>query len=1145
MSTANERTFQGELYRVINNILSSDGSYGFMKITQEENVGKKGSPRFADGKLYSNQDGRKIVLFELKNTKWDATDDDLVSHAALKALNKGYEYFVTGTPRQLVVFRTFEEGVTLSDRKLKVYTISNVFKDDDVLLPSFEKEIAPKLKVFLKELSDLIHNVKEVHWDSIDRIFVNKLSSYILEASAEMFSIMFEKIKKDKAFRLRLRSYLKSQDVFNLTLDFDSKDVYKICQLSNYLLYLKVIFYSYLQRDVPELHLKPLEIPEDKKHLNKTLRSRFDDVLKHDFEMIFSENIFDEFEFEPKYIPVLKHNVGQIKNLRFEDLNADIIGAIYNTLIDNQEQHDRGQHFTNTNEVDIVNSFCIRHDTNFILDSGCGAGTFLVRGYLFLKHFHKTYSHQQLLERLWGIEIAPFPAFLSTMNLSLLNIRAFDNYPVIINSDFSKIRNGSTYSGIFLNANHVFEIKSLGRKIAEVKLPEFDACVGNPPYIRQEKIEHKDVWSQLAKVNFGIERINQQSDLYVYYLIHTAAFLRDYGRMGYVISSSWLDVSFGAGLQKFILDRFRIIAVIDHQKKRSFETALINTVILILEKCSIHNERQSNDVKFVRIFCDYEKLIGNSGDRERLELLESFRDLIVNTTINTKNQDFQISVVGQKQLEEQSTFNGKYSNGYWGARYLRSPDVFDRIMTRASKDFEPLQNFMEVQYGIKTGANEFFYLIDETEKVRGLGEMEYKLQFGVLKGKHMDSWEIYGWFYSELTSKHYIIEREYVRPVFKSQREAENLSVNKDKLKFYVLFCSEVKTKLIKQGKKVVKYINEGEEYDIHKRASVSSRSLWYDLTNIGYVGDFIFPSKIGERFRLIDNRSAGVLCDKVNYIIKVKDEYREFVDLFFLYLNSTIFRFLVDLFSRQMVVKVSDVDVNLVEKTLIVKPSVLSLFRGKLKSVDQSLRNREQETIYQEVLKQDRIELDTIIFNSINLDIDDVMELHREACKYIRDREEKAESLSLAKSKQKLSYDEIYRIIKDRFPEIRRYKELVKDHQTQNFDVPDGDAKYPKEGVGKENLFGLYNVFFNQGKRQKMLTFDNPKQLELFEFLNRVLETKKMKLEIPRYKDDCQLVLTMIKQDFEEYAKQIQSFLKTNRSSENYVSVYRDVLFS
>ena len=76
--SVNERTFQGELYRIINDILQSQEEICFSKITQEENIGKKGEARFADGKLYSSSDKRKIVSFELKDAKWDATDEVLV-----------------------------------------------------------------------------------------------------------------------------------------------------------------------------------------------------------------------------------------------------------------------------------------------------------------------------------------------------------------------------------------------------------------------------------------------------------------------------------------------------------------------------------------------------------------------------------------------------------------------------------------------------------------------------------------------------------------------------------------------------------------------------------------------------------------------------------------------------------------------------------------------------------------------------------------------------------------------------------------------------------------------------------------------------------------------------------------------------------
>jgi type I restriction-modification system DNA methylase subunit len=274
---------------------------------------------------------------------------------------------------------------------------------------------------------------------------------------------------------------------------------------------------------------------ENQQTLNKVLRKKFDKVLEWDYESIFTKTVLDEITFEDNFLPVLKRQVEELNHLDFKDLKADIIGAIYNTLIDNQEQHDRGQHFTNTNEVDIVNGFCINKNTHTIIDTGCGAGTFLVRAYKFLQYFHPNKTHEQLLELIWGIEIAPFPVFLSTMNLCLLNVKSIDNYPIVINEDFCKIKSKNYFKVKFKHENKILKVKNLQEREAEVQIPEFDACVGNPPYIRQELIEHKDCWLKNVEDEWNIKSINKQSDLYVYYLMHTANLLKDGKRLGYVI----------------------------------------------------------------------------------------------------------------------------------------------------------------------------------------------------------------------------------------------------------------------------------------------------------------------------------------------------------------------------------------------------------------------------------------------------------------------------------------------------------------------------------------------------------------------------------------------------------------------------------
>jgi len=1142
-----ERTFQGELYRIINKLLEHDENIKFSKITQEENVGVV-SPKFADGKLYSSVDLSKIVSFELKNTNWDATDEILVKDAAQKANDNGYDYFVTGTPRQLIIYKTFISGIQLNDRKLKIYIISNIKKEDDILLPFYEKQITPKLKEFLSDLSDLLHGVREVHWDSIDKFFVNKLSAYILESSAEMFEQMYEKITISPAFKKELKIYLKNQDIFNVTLNFDSHDIYNLCQLANYLLFLKIMFYSYLQKEVPELNLKSLQIPEDKDLLNKTLRARFDDVLKHDYNSIFESSVLDQFEFSPRYIPVFKKNVEEIKRLDFKELNADIIGTIYNTLIDNQEQHDRGQHFTNINEVDIVNAFCINEKTQFILDSACGAGTFLVRGYYFLKYFQPELSHEKLLERLWGIEIAPFPVLLATMNLCLQNIKLFDNYPVIINNDFSNVRSNTFYHLRFLNVSKTFKIRNLQRKEADVQIPEFDACVGNPPYIRQELIEKKDEWNKLAEIEWGMKKINQKSDLYVYYLMHTAAFLKEGCRLGYVISSSWLDVSFGANFQKFLLDHFKIIAIIDNQKIRSFETASINTVILIIEKCSNKEQREENNVRFVRIYSDYERLIGTSNDINRVEKVITFVNEIENPIKTKKTKDYTIIVKNQKELGKVTTFKEKYENGHWGANYLRSSEIFTDILNKGIDKLIPLQSVADVRMGIITGANEFFYVIDDTEKAKTMSNKKFQLLLGIDKPTYPAFWKKYGWYYSEMNNRHYFLERFYVKPLFKTQKEAKNLDVDLRKLKYGVIICPDTKNKLSKFKNKILKYIEDAEALDIHKRPTNSAREIWYDLTSPIFVGDFIFPAKIGEKYRLIDNRKTMIYCDKVNYVIKVKDKYSEYSDIIFLILNSITFRHFIDLFSRQLTGNqtLSDVDVNVVEKTLIINPELLKEKKKDLLEIYKSLKGREQSGIFHEVKQPDKKKLDMIILTALGLSEKDVDELYRVAAKYVSGRTEKSASVKNSKSKMKINYEDTLKFIQERFPEITKYKELIKDIPVKEYKIPEWKAKYLKNDLGNNNnLFGVYNVYFQQGDQQQKLSFSNPQQIMLFEFLNSTLDIKNINILIPTKSMDNEKILKIIKKEFEIYNISIKNLLKLNRSKANHISIYRELFLS
>jgi hypothetical protein len=61
-------------------------------------------------------------------------------------------------------------------------------------------------------------------------------------------------------------------------------------------------------------------------------------------------------------------------------------------------------------------------------------------------------------------------------------------------------------------------------------------------------------------------------------------------------------------------------------------------------------------------------------------------------------------------LEEGKDDQGKYAGGKWGGLYLRAPDIYFRVLEKAGDKLVRLSEVAEVRFGIKTGANDFFYL---------------------------------------------------------------------------------------------------------------------------------------------------------------------------------------------------------------------------------------------------------------------------------------------------------------------------------------------------------------------------------------------------------------------------------------------------
>ena len=242
------------------------------------------------------------------------------------------------------------------------------------------------------------------------------------------------------------------------------------------------------------------------------------------------------------------------------------------------------------------------------------------------------------------------------------------------------------------------------------RYPPFDAIVGNPPYTRAEWIERLDAAAgqlplfdgaavlssrPLLSAELGAA-LDGRAGLYAYFFLHCLTFLREGGRLGFVVPNGWLDVAYGEGLKRFLLAHFRVVAVVESAAERWFAAAGVNTCVVVLERAADPAARAANRVRFVRLNRPLRDLLGPAQDARRVAAVERLVARLLPASDRTAD-DYAVRVRSQAALGAAER---------WG-QLLRAPDVFLR---QTARPVAPLGAWADVQRGQTTGANDFFYL---------------------------------------------------------------------------------------------------------------------------------------------------------------------------------------------------------------------------------------------------------------------------------------------------------------------------------------------------------------------------------------------------------------------------------------------------
>jgi len=973
---ATEPEFQSQVIAWIKEQISH-GGLPFENATGDSSLSGLETVRFPDVLLtldFACQ--RPFCGWELKTPTTDVRNAKLLKDAVEKAQTLKAKYFVTWNMQTAMIWRTppkIRKTVKEKDKVREFGPDARIQSVDDIRDPQKSLLMESVCAQLLRDLGRL-HKDENINLPLADTtVFVGLVAN----ASEQMAGTLAKDINRaiaNKDFDKKLNAWAKKQGVNKYDQDYRET----LAQQITYRIIGKILFYMTLCKQNSDL--PRMELPRKSyKIAVRRMRDLFQRGLEVDYQAIFETEITDEIELSAGTAEVIIELTDKLRHWSFELMPLDVIGAVFERLIPPDARHSLGQYFTPDNLVDLIVSFCVQNGDDYVMDPTCGTGTFLIRSYNKLRGLSaKRKTHHELLNQVWGFDIAGFPAELATINLCRQDLSDYLNFPRVLSKDFFDVLPGQSFE--FPPPKRTAKT---GERVKE-KIPKFDVLVGNFPFIRQEKIEKAErgykkklesvLYESWAKeypllfknkiqgnnhITNHILQLSGQADIYAYMFFHTGAHLKIGGRMGFVTSNSWLDVAYGYELQRFFLSKFKIIAICESRCEPWFEQSAVNTVFTILERSDDQESNKNNLVRFVKVKKPLGELfqqdalvdaqarwIGLDKFVEKIETSEflggdgykKFPPICEEHVrqpeiISYEDEEVRIRMIRQEDLRDE--VEGAGETVKWG-QYLRGPDIYFELLQKCADKFVPLakgkNRAADIRRGITTGINEFFYLTSDQ-------------------------------------IKHWGIERKFLKPVIKSPKESDGIKLKQKNLKFSAFLCHKDKSEL--KGTQALKYIKWGESQKTGEGApwpkvqSVRDRGNWYELPKRS-PNLLLLPMVTGSSLRCILNACRAQVDHN---LFEVVGEDESVLDGLGIYLNSIVAFIQRELIGRANLgdgaLKVEGIDWK---RILVPKKEFLLKLKKDAGKTFEKLCRRTIKDIKKEAKRKDRIEFEKVVLKSLGL---------------------------------------------------------------------------------------------------------------------------------------------------------------------------------
>ena len=229
----------------------------------------------------------------------------------------------------------------------------------------------------------------------------------------------------------------------------------------------------------------------------------------------------------------------------------------------------------------------------------------------------------------------------------------------------------------------------------------FDIVIGNPPYVQLQKDGGK-LAKQYEKLKYNT--FERTGDIYSLFYEKGMQLLNEKGVLCYITSNKWMRANYGASTRQFFAEKTIPILLIDFANIQVFETATVDTNILILQNRPKTSKHQVKELFAVRL-----------------------------------NNEFSLNEHILKDFVKQ---NGYYMSSLnHNAWVVGEKDIYN-IKEFIENQGKPLIDWdIAINYGIKTGFTEAFIIPNKIKEQLIQEEAKSaEILKPILRGKDISTW---------------------------------------------------------------------------------------------------------------------------------------------------------------------------------------------------------------------------------------------------------------------------------------------------------------------------------------------------------------------------------------------------------------------